>query len=365
MKSYFSLIVVLGLACFAPSVAAQVSSGTAFAVAPELLITNQHVVARCSSIDVVVTNARRSASIVDADAKTDLALLRVSGLVGATARLRTPPNIRLGESVMVFGFPLTGALSSDGNFTAGLVSALRGLRDTAGTLQITAPVQPGSSGGPLMDSAGLVIGVVQAKLDAIRSAMVTGDIPQNVNFAISAETLTNFLSKNRVAYDHSDASAPLDTARVAQLAQSFTYRVDCKSKSQQASYAPSSKRDEAPPAKPKSTLSKPEKLNKPSASDLARSRQEVVAKLKETIVGAEKLLALHEAEVERLKTEYQRRRGLYQQGLIGRREVEFAEQALIQAMGRVKEDKRWLAEAELSIKEIETRDKALMKDTPR
>ena len=139
---------------------------------------------------------------------------------------------------MVFGFPLAGSLSSGGNFTSGLVSALRGLRDAAGELQITAPVQPGNSGGPLMDASGLVIGVVQAKLDALRSAIVTGDIPQNVNFAISLEVLADFLVKNRVAFREGAISAPLDTARVAELAQSFTYRVECRTRSQQAGASP-------------------------------------------------------------------------------------------------------------------------------
>ena len=133
-KYYFWLITALALASFAPSVAAQVSSGTAFAVAPEFLITNQHVIAGCSSVDVIAMDGRRNGSILDADDQIDLALLSVSGIKGATARLRSSRNIRLGESVMVFGFPLAGSLSSSGNFTSGLVSALRGLRDAAGEL---------------------------------------------------------------------------------------------------------------------------------------------------------------------------------------------------------------------------------------
>ncbi len=135
---------------------------------------------------------------------------------------------------MVFGFPLTGSLSSGGNFTSGLVSGLRGLRDAAGEIQITAPVQPGNSGGPLMDASGLVIGVVQAKLDALRAARVTGDIPQNVNFAISLDVVADFLAKNRVAFRDGVPAAPLDTARVAELAQSFTYRVECRGTTRQA-----------------------------------------------------------------------------------------------------------------------------------
>jgi S1-C subfamily serine protease len=239
---YFWLVGVLTLACFTPVVGAQVSSGTAFAVAPGLLITNGHVIAGCSSIEVVAADGRHTASIVDADHPLDLTLLRVNGLdEGTTARLRSPQNIRLGESVMVFGFPLAGSLSSSGNFTSGIVSALRGLKDAAGEVQITAPVQLGNSGGPLMDASGLVIGVVQAKYDALRAAIATGDIPQNVNFAISLHVLANFLARNGVSFRDGSLSVPLDTAQVAELAQSFTYRVVCRGISQQADASPKKK----------------------------------------------------------------------------------------------------------------------------
>jgi hypothetical protein len=238
VKNFFCFVATVALPYFSPGVAAQVSSGTAFAVAPELLITNQHVVAGCSSIEVVAAGGRRIGSVVNADAQIDLALLRVTGIKGATARLRSTRSIRLGESVMVFGFPLVGSLSSGGNFTSGLVSALRGLRDATGELQITAPVQPGNSGGPLMDGSGLIVGVVQAKLDALTSAIETGDIPQNVNFAISLEVLADFLAKNKVAFEASTSSPTLDTARVAEIAQSFTYRVECRGVSRQAEAPP-------------------------------------------------------------------------------------------------------------------------------
>ena len=90
-----------------------------------------------------------------------------------------------------------------------------------------------------MDASGLVIGVVQAKLDALRSARVTGDIPQNVNFAISLEVLADFLATNKVPFRDGATSSALDTARVAELAQSFTYRVECRGRSQQAKAPPS------------------------------------------------------------------------------------------------------------------------------
>lgn len=231
-------LILIGLAT---SAAAQVTTGTAFSVAPGLLITNHHVIEGCGSVDIISPDGRRSGAIVDADAQIDLALLRVPGIKGATARLRSPRQVRLGESAMVFGFPLTGSLTSGGNFTSGLVSGLRGLRDADGVIQFTAPVQKGNSGGPVLDASGLVIGVVLSKLDATREAINTGDIPQNVNFAISLEVLADFLSKNRVAFRNSSVAAALDTARVAELAQSFTHRVECLGKSQQAAASPGAK----------------------------------------------------------------------------------------------------------------------------
>jgi hypothetical protein len=87
---------------------------------------------------------------------------------------------------------------------------------------------------------------VQAKLDALRAAIATGDIPQNVNFAISLEVLVDFLVRNRVPFRDGRAAAPLDVARVAELAQTFTYRVECWAKSQQVELTPSTKQGRLP-----------------------------------------------------------------------------------------------------------------------
>ena len=226
MKS--SLLVLLAVLAIMPCAKAQVSTGTAFSVAPQLLVTNHHVITGCSKLSVVTPEGRRAASVVSAEASIDLALLRVFGMRGAVANLRTPRSVALGETVSVFGFPLAGTLSSSGNFTGGLVSSLQGLRNAAGEIQITAPVQPGNSGGPVMDASGLVVGVVQSKLDAVRAAALTGDMPQNVNFAVSLDVLADFLEMNQVPFRSSPRSASLDTAQIARMAQQFTYRVECE-----------------------------------------------------------------------------------------------------------------------------------------
>ncbi|MBB3810626.1 hypothetical protein FHS81_002728 [Pseudochelatococcus contaminans] len=97
------------------------------------------------------------------------------------------------EYAAVFGYPLTGILTSSGNFTQGSVTALAGLRDDNRMLQISAPVQPGNSGGPLLDDAGNVVGVVVSKLNALKVAAATDDLAQNVNFAIKASVVQGFL----------------------------------------------------------------------------------------------------------------------------------------------------------------------------
>ena len=105
------------------------------------------------------------------------------------ASFRVEPP-RLAETVVVYGFPLSGMLSSSGNVTLGNISALMGLGDDSRDVQISAAVQPGNSGGPMFDGSGLLLGVVQSKLNAIRAASVTGDIAQNVNFAIRGSLWT-------------------------------------------------------------------------------------------------------------------------------------------------------------------------------
>jgi len=94
-------------------------------------------------------------------------------------------------------------------------------------------------------------------------------------------------------------------------------------------------------------------------SELARSRTEVLQKTKETRAGAEKLLALHEAEFKRITEEYERRRELYYQGLISRNDVAQAELAVAQMMSRVQDDKRFLGETDTALTEFTMRDELL------
>jgi len=147
--------------------------------------------------------------------------------VNKVAAFRT--NVRLGEAVEAFGYPLTDVLSKSGNFTLGNVSALVGIGEDSRYLQISAPVQPGNSGGPLLDQNGNLVGVVSAKLNALKLMLATnGDIPQNVNFAIKSSIATNFLDTNGASYTQGTATQPMQPADLADQAKAMSVFIECE-----------------------------------------------------------------------------------------------------------------------------------------
>ncbi|MDT7952475.1 MAG: serine protease [Acetobacteraceae bacterium] len=175
-------------------------SGTGFVVADRRLLTNRHVVAGCKRIVARdPAGVELPAKLIAADRSRDLALLSTERPVGPPLTFRDGPPVRRGESVTTYGFPLLGLLSSGPTLTTGNVNALTGLRDNPTNFQISAAVQPGSSGGPLFDGQGHVVGVVVSQLNAARVAEMTGgDLPQNVNFAVKGSEALAFLAAHDV-----------------------------------------------------------------------------------------------------------------------------------------------------------------------
>ena len=114
------------------------------------------------------------------------------------------------------------------NVTAGTISALAGPGDDRRIFQITAPVQPGNSGGPALDGSGHVVGVVVARLDALKMARRTGRLPQNVNFAISEGTARAFLDAHDVPYETARSDKIMPTADIAAMAKTYTVLIECR-----------------------------------------------------------------------------------------------------------------------------------------
>jgi serine protease Do len=105
------------------------------------------------------------------------------------------------------------------------MTALAGIDDDSRYLQMSAPVQAGNSGGPLLDQNGNLIGVVTAKLNALKFKR---DFPQNVNFAVKASIVVNFLEANRIDYALGSSNAPLKSEHLADLAKSISVFILCK-----------------------------------------------------------------------------------------------------------------------------------------
>lgn len=204
------------------------SSGTGFFVKSDgHILTNAHVVDGCTTIEITTDKkAMRSARLLARDKSNDLALLKIDAQGVKAATLKTP--VRLGDPIAAFGFPLSNVLSSSGNFTLGNVTALSGIGDDSRFLQVSAPVQPGNSGGPLLDHSGNVVGIVTSKLNALKSmASNNGDIPQNVNFAIRTSVAANFLDSSRVETQPASTAAPMQPADLADQAREISVFIRC------------------------------------------------------------------------------------------------------------------------------------------
>lgn len=206
------------------------SSGTGFVVSHQgHILTNHHVVEGCASIRTTVEGIQKEVVVIGVDSRNDLAVLKLPGTISSVARFREGRNIRSGDSIVVIGFPLHGLLAAEANVTTGTVSALAGLGNDTRFLQVTAPVQPGNSGGPLVDQSGHVVGVVVSKLDALKLAKATGVISENINFAINGVVAKAFLDSNRVGYETGLSIKKLEPAEIGEAAKQFTVLLECYS----------------------------------------------------------------------------------------------------------------------------------------
>jgi Trypsin-like peptidase domain len=239
----------------APGRAADALSGSGVVVGDHgEVLTNAHVVNACAQI-IVRSPAGDSATaqLIARDEKNDLAVVRSTTPLSSIAAFRDGKPVRAGDAIVAMGYPLAGLLATTANLSVGNVSALAGIGDDSRYLQISAPVQPGNSGGPLLDGSGHLVGIVTAKLDAALVARFTGDIPQNVNFALKAEVVRTFLDSNGIVYHSAPSDKQLSPADIGDIARPFTLRIECEQISTQV----------AMPAAPSPPTSRPNKKTEP------------------------------------------------------------------------------------------------------
>lgn len=203
-----------------------IGTGSAFAVTLNgLAVTNAHVVQGCRS---VVDDQGRQARIVASDRRRDLALIDVGRRFGSVVRFRDRAAVDLGETVLVFGFPYGQALGTGLNVTNGIVTGLAGPGGDASRFQMNAAVQPGNSGGPAVDDAGMLLGVAVGRLNDIAVLRATGSLPQGVNFAIRAEQVERFLAENGVMPERGVAGAGTGARAVSAAVAPAVFQVLCR-----------------------------------------------------------------------------------------------------------------------------------------
>jgi S1-C subfamily serine protease len=166
-----------------------ISRGTAFVVRPDgTLLSAFHVVQDAKNITVTCPDGPPIPGTVETMASTnDLAVLRISRPTPSFLSLARPRSVRTGDAVFTIGFPATTILGSEPKFTDGSVSALSGPAGEATLLQITVPVQPGNSGGALLNNEGQVVGIVTSSAAIRPFITATGTLPQNINWAVKAD----------------------------------------------------------------------------------------------------------------------------------------------------------------------------------
>ena len=169
------------------------ASGTGFFITDDgFLMTNAHVVKGGGKFQLVTRAGIIAAKVVKVDSANDLALLKAEGSF-ASLPVAASRAVRLGSTVATVGFPNIGLQGFAPKLAKGEIAALSGVQDDAHYFQISVPVQPGNSGGALVDERGNVVGVVSAKLSAKAAFDTSGALPENVNYAVKSSFMLGFL----------------------------------------------------------------------------------------------------------------------------------------------------------------------------
>ena len=211
------------------------------------VITNAHVVKNCNKVTIGDNaNKQAPAKLINTDSSNDLALLKLSTLEMASAESKSliqklgivvvplaakgllrSEDVKLGEKVLVAGYPFGDVFSNTIKVTSGIVSATRGAGDDSGQFQLDAAVQPGNSGGPIYDSGGNIVGVVVSQLDKLKMAKAIGSMPENVNFGIKASTVRQFLTSSGLPSKKSERTEEKSTEQLAEIAKNQALMVMC------------------------------------------------------------------------------------------------------------------------------------------
>lgn len=208
----------------------EVWSGTGFALADGFLVTNYHVVGEATEIQVKGINGDINtgykAELVASDKVNDIAIVRIvdsnfKGFGNITYSVSSS-MADVGVDVFVLGYPLTQALGNEIKLTNGIVSSRTGYQGNIATYQISAPIQPGNSGGPMFDSKGNVIGIVVAGVPGA----------ENVGYAIKTSYLKILIESTglNINFPANSTLSTLSLAEKVKRVKNFVFYIECSNK---------------------------------------------------------------------------------------------------------------------------------------
>ena len=205
----------------------EIASGTGFLINNKgYFVSNNHVVDICREIKTQKNGDIFKVRILATDEVNDLALGKIDSTNNDFLLLSSEGGA-LGEEIIVSGFPFQGVLSESVKITKGVISSLSGPGNNYSLLQIDAAVQPGNSGGPILNQRGEAVGVTVSKADAFAFLSKFSTLPENVNFGIKIETVKSFLKANNVSLNKSLFQSELSSVEIASLAQKSTIHLQC------------------------------------------------------------------------------------------------------------------------------------------
>ncbi len=204
----------------------KVGSGTGFFINNAgHIVSNNHVIDQCNAVNAYYKGDARPLKILAIDRKNDLAILKAEVRPDDTFPVAKDDAILL-EEIYVAGYPFGKSVSGSVKVTKGVVSSLSGLGNNYSNIQIDASLQPGNSGGPIINKKGNVVGVAVAKLDYKKVLEAFNTIPENTNFGVKSSTLNQFLNANKIS-STSPKGSDMSIKDIGDKIEKATVYLDC------------------------------------------------------------------------------------------------------------------------------------------